>query len=129
MQQCFDEASRTPHGIIVSRDAIHAMREYLAEMNITASQDLLDALFTRRLITDDDRKKWMYQDTARVLTGRMETPDTYTRVCFEMWQASRTMIERRLGLNLGDDLGIFYRIDHQDMPPDEMKEALHNFRL
>jgi len=129
MEQCFNEASRAPHGIIVDRDAIHAMRAYLAKMIITAPKDLLTALFTRRLITDDDQKKWMYQDTARVLTGDPETPDVYTRVCFEMWQASRTMIERHLGLNLGDHLGIFYRIDHQDMPPDEMEKVFHSFRL
>jgi hypothetical protein len=129
MQQCFDEASRAPHGIIVNRDAIHAMRAYLAKMIITAPPDLLDALFTRRLIAGNDRKKRMYQDTARVLTVRMETPDRYTRVCFEMWQASRTMIERHLGLNLGDDLGTFYRIEHQDMPLDEREKASLALRL
>lgn len=129
MEQCFNEASRAPHGIIVNRDAIHAMRAYLAEMTITAPQDLLTALFTRRLITNDDQKKRMYKDTARVLTRDPETPDVYTRVCFEMWQASRTMIERYLSLNLGDHLGIFYRIDHQDMPPDEREKVFHSFQL
>ncbi len=129
MQRCFADASRAPHQIIVHRDPVHAMRKYISEMNITALKDLLDALFTRWLIADDDRKKWLYGDTARILTTNQEIIDPYIRVCFEMWQASRIMVERYQGLNLGDNLGTFHRIRHEPMHPYLSEKMCSSFRL